>query len=138
MQKPEIIKQATVGAEYSYVVAGAKMKCSFGDKEAILTAPFSHGYYCNEKPVLNIMDFKPMVNIMSFGMCSSMTNPTVAAATAAANGKLQKMPCIPMVVTPWLNGKMDVMVENQPAILNNSKNMCVYCGQITIEKDGQE
>ena len=48
------------------------------------------------------------------------------------------MPCIPMVVTPWLNGKMDVMVENQPAILNNSKNMCVYCGQITIEKDGQE
>ena len=33
-------------------------------------------------PLANIMDNKPMLNILPFGMCSSPANPMVAAATA--------------------------------------------------------
>lgn len=132
-----IVKKSGSG-QYSYVVAGAKIKCSFGDKETVLTAPVSHGHYLKDKAVLNIMDFKPMANIFPFGMCSSLANPTVAAATAANNGRLQKMPCIPNVVSPWIGGKINVLVESQPALLNNCKNVCIWCGQITIQKDGQE
>ena len=34
-------------------------------------------------PTANIMDNKPMLNILPFGMCASLANPTVAAATTA-------------------------------------------------------
>jgi len=84
-----------------------------------------------------MMDFKPMINIMPFGLCSSLANPTVAAATAAAGGTLQKMPCIPATVAPWFNVKMDVLLEMFPAMLNCSKTMCMWAGTISITDDGQ-
>lgn len=89
------------------------------------------------KPMASIMDSKPMVNIKPFGLCKSLANPVVAAATAAANGKLQKMPCIPNVITPWLGGKTNVLVKKQPALMDNSKCMCVWAGAIKITDSRQ-
>jgi hypothetical protein len=40
------------------------------------------------QPAAMIMDFAPMQNILTFEMCSSIANPQVAAATAAALGGL--------------------------------------------------
>lgn len=134
----ESIEKKSSGSKYSFIVVGSSINCSFGDKDTKLTAPFSHGYYFKDKAVLNIADFIPIKNIFPFGQCSSLSNPTVATATAANNGKLQKMPCIPVITTPWIGGKVDVLVENQPALLNTCKNVCTWCGQITITKDGQE
>jgi hypothetical protein len=131
----QILKGA--GTQHSYVVIGAKTKCSFGDKQGQLKLPLSHGAFIKDKAQLNIMDFKPILNITPFGKCKSLANPTVAAATAAHHGKLTKMPCVPVVVMPWIQGKTDKLVENFPALLNTSTNMCMWCGRITITDDGQ-
>ena len=121
----------------SYVVDGGKLKCSFGDKESDFKVPMDHNVILCDKAQGNIMDFKPNVNIMPFGKCSSLANPTVAAATAANYGRLQKMPCIPVTTMPWIGGKTDNLLDNIPAMLKSSTNMCMWCGRITITDDGQ-
>lgn len=83
------------------------------------------------------MDFAPMVNIMPFGMCNTPSNPTVAAATAAAMGVLTPMPCIPAVTTPWMPGNPMVLVQGQPALTRMCHNMCMWGGQISFTTDGQ-
>ncbi|GED59073.1 hypothetical protein BFO01nite_32050 [Brevibacillus formosus] len=122
----------------SYVVVGAILSCSSGSKQSRLKMPFSHGVFVKGKPQMNIMDFVPNVNIMPFGKCSSLQNPTVASATAVNNGVLKPMPCTPLTTMPWIDGKADKMVGGHPALLNKSTNMCFYCGQIKIEDDGQD
>jgi hypothetical protein len=98
-----------------------------------------------EKPVnlcgqsnASIMDHKPLTNIKPFGQCKSLANPVVASATAANYGKLQKMPCIPNTASPWLNGKMNVLVKGQPALLDSSKCLCLWAGVIEITDAGQK
>ena len=115
---------------------GAMLKCSFGlapgtlmvlPANAVLTAV----------PDANIMDNKPMMNILPFGMCQSMANPMVAAATAAALGVLVPMPCIPATVAPWVPGSPTVLIGNMPALNNSSKLMCMWGGVIEINAPGQ-
>ena len=76
------------------------MMCSFGLAPATLSVlpprPIVEG-----KPAATITDIAPGVNIPPFGMCTSLVNPMVAAATAAALGVLTPMPCVPMPVGPW-------------------------------------
>jgi hypothetical protein len=133
--EPQIIKGS--GGAKSYVVKGATLKCSCGDKESKLEVT-PHRIFIKGIPQANIMDFKPMANIKPFGKCKSLANPVVAAATAANKGRLKKMPCVPAVTMPWLNGKADVMVDDAPALLNKSTNMCMWCGRISIKDDGQK
>ena len=121
----------------SYVVAGAILSCSFGSQKSRLKMQMSHGVYVKGKPIMNVMDHVPNINIMPFGTCGSRMNPAVASATAASNGVLTRMPCMPMVTMPWIGGKSDKTVDNFPALLNDSTNMCMYCGQIRVEDDGQ-
>lgn len=88
-------------------------------------------------PIANIMDNKPMVNIMPFGMCQSMANPQVAAATAAKLGVMTPMPCIPNTTAPWVPGAPTVLIANFPALNNSSKLMCMWGGVIQITNPGQ-
>jgi Domain of unknown function (DUF4280) len=78
-----------------------------------------------------------MVNIMPFGMCTSVANPEVAAATAAALGVLTPMPCIPATVAPWAPGAPTVAYGKMPALDNTSKCMCMWAGVISITFPGQ-
>lgn len=115
---------------------GAMLQCSFG------AAPSSLVVLPDKKtltgtPDANIIDNKPMVNIMPFGMCSSMANPTVAAATAAALGALTPMPCVPVIPAPWAPGSPTVLIANMPALNSDSKLMCAYAGVIQITNPGQ-
>jgi hypothetical protein len=88
-------------------------------------------------PIATIMDNKPMANIMPFGMCQSMANPQVAAATAAALGVLTPMPCIPNTTAPWVPGSPTVLIGNFPALNNSCKLMCMWGGVIQINNPGQ-
>ena len=121
-----------------YVCKGAKLKCSMGDQQSDLGVihPVKPVYLHGEN-MANIMDYKPMMNIMPFGQCKSMANPTVAAATAANQGKLQPMPCIPNTTSPWMSGKTNVLVKGQPTLMNNDKLMCMWAGSIEITNEGQ-
>ena len=76
-----------------------------------------------------------MMNILPFGMCQSPSNPTVAAATAAAMGTLTPMPCVPAIVAPWVPGGKE-MIANLPALLDNCKCMCMWGGQISVNMPG--
>jgi hypothetical protein len=119
------------------VVNGAMMACSFGMAPSSLVVLPIHMTMCGNQPAANIMDHVPMLNIMPFGMCTSLANPTVAAATAAALGVLTPMPCIPATSAPWVPGAPTVLIANQPALDNTSKCMCNWAGVIQITMPGQ-
>ena len=118
------------------VCMGASLQCSFGAAPSTL-AVLPANKVLTVTPDANIMDNKPLVNIMPFGMCSSLANPTVAAATAAALGALTPMPCVPVIPAPWVPGSPTVLIANMPALNNSSKLMCAYAGVIQIVNPGQ-
>lgn len=115
---------------------GAMIKCTFGAAPgSLMVLPLNRTL--TGVPDANIMDNKPMVNILPFGTCMSMANPMVAAATAAALGVLTPMPCIPMTMAPWVPGAPTVLLGNMPALNNSSKLMCMWGGVIAINMPGQ-
>src|SRR6267378_7665211 len=117
------------------VTAGAAMMCSFGMAPSSLIVLPTNRTNCGA-PAANIMDFIPMTNIPTFGMCMSIANPTVASATAAALGVITPMPCVP-VTAPWVPGSATCMIGGQPALNNTSKCMCSWGGVIQIGFPGQ-
>lgn len=119
------------------VCMGAKMQCSFGAAPSSLVVLPTNRVLTNNVPDANIMDHIPMVNIMPFGMCSSLANPTVASATAAALGVLTPMPCIPVTPAPWITGAPTVILGNQPTLDNISTLMCNWAGVITFVDAGE-
>jgi hypothetical protein len=115
---------------------GAMIQCSFGAAPgSLMVLPLNRTL--TAVPDANIMDNKPMVNVLPFGTCMSIANPMVAAATAAALGVLTPMPCIPMTMAPWVPGAPTVLIGNMPALNNSSKLMCAWGGVIGINVPGQ-
>lgn len=118
------------------VCMGALIKCSFGVAPGqLMVLPANR--VMTGKPAANIMDSKPMVNILPFGMCQSLANPMVAAATAAALGVLTPMPCIPNTPAPWVPGAPTVMVGPAPALDKSCMLMCAWGGMIQVSFPGQ-
>jgi hypothetical protein len=113
------------------------LKCSMGIAPSSLIVVPANRVMTSSQPAATIMDNKPMVNVMPFGMCRSPANPAVAAATAAALGVLTPMPCIPNTPTPWAPGAPTVHVASQPALDDTSKLMCIWAGIIEITSPGQ-
>ncbi len=119
------------------VVSGATTMCTFGAAPSTLTVLPVTGVTCSKMPAATVMDFAPVVNIVPFGMCMSIANPTVAAATAAAFGVLTPMPCVPMTSSPWMPGGITVTHGKMTALDNASMCMCNWAGMITISVPGQ-
>lgn len=119
------------------VVMGAPLQCSFGAAPSTLVVTPENKVIGSKMPAATIMDNVPMKNIMPFGMCSSMANPTVSTATAAAQGVLTPMPCVPVTPSPWAPGSPTVMIGNKPALNNSCKLMCNWGGVIQITAAGQ-
>ena len=119
------------------VCMGAMMQCTFGMAPSSLVVLPTNKVMTNMVPDANIMDHIPMTNIMPFGMCSSPSNPVVAAATAAALGVLTPMPCIPATPAPWITGAPTVLLGNFPSLDNVSQLMCIWGGVITFTNAGE-
>jgi hypothetical protein len=120
------------------VCMGAMISCSFGAAPASLVVLPVNRVLTSNMPAATIMDHAPIINIPPFGVCSSLANPTVAAATSAALGVLTPMPCIPATATPWIPGSPTVMIGNMPALNNTCTLNCMWGGVITISQPGQE
>jgi hypothetical protein len=121
-----------------YVCKGAVLKCSMGTSPSVLNIiPTGKPVYLHNRLMAKVTDHKPNVNVQSFGLCRSMANPTVAAATSANFGVLTPMPCIPNTQTPWNPPKNDVLINNKSGILDNCKLNCVWAGLISISNTGQ-
>ena len=118
------------------VVATAMMQCSFGMAPSTLTVLPIRRVMVEGRPVAAIVDIAPMVNVAPFGMCSSLANPTVAAATAAALGVLTPMPCVPALAGPWKPGAATTLVGNLPMLTVGSTAQCAFGGVITIVNPG--
>ncbi len=110
------------------VVQTSLCTCTFGVAPCPLTVSSQQTVNTCNMLQATIMDNMPS----TFGMCSSLANPTVASATAAAQGVLTPMPCTPVIPAPWAPGAPTVLVENKPLLNNTSKLMCSYGGVIQI------
>ena len=118
------------------VCTGAMMTCTYGASSATLNV-IAHDNVMSTTPAANITDYAPITNIPTFGVCSSLSNPTVASATSAALGVLTTMPCVPATAAPWTPGSATVLIANMPALTSSSTCSCSYGGTIAITSAGQ-
>ncbi len=119
-----------------FVCSGAVLTCTFGTAPSSLVATQTPGVMLEGKPVATLTDAAPMVNIAPFGLCTSLANPTVAAATAAALGVLTPQPCIPATAS-WLPTGTPVFAGGKPCMTQDCKCVCSYLGQISVINPGQ-
>lgn len=125
-----IILQALVSGmlsgEYSFVTRGATLKCTQGTDPGVLNMMIDHGIYSQNEPLLNVADAVCGANISkegAFGFCK-------------VTGDVCK-PTIPFG-SKWSDGKEDVLIEGEQALLSKSTLVCSCGGMISIEQDGQE
>lgn len=105
------------------VVTGASALCSFGTAPGTISATSQTACLVEGKPAATIQDAQP-ANITPFGMCTSLLNPQVAAATAAALGVLTPQPCMLVPAGPWTPTKPGVLVGGQPCLTRDSRLLC--------------
>ncbi len=118
------------------VVTGATTACTMGLATGTVVATSQVTSLLGGKPVALISDTAPLINVTPCGMCTSMANPTVSAATAAAMGVLTPMPCVPSPMGAWIQGPSP-LVAGKPSLTNEGKLICAYGGSITIVNPGQ-
>jgi hypothetical protein len=118
------------------VCAGGMLMCTGGVAPAAL-AVLPAGRPLCPTPAGNIADVAPVVNVPPFGMCQLISNPQVAAATAAALGVLTPMPCVPVPAGTWTPGNPKVLIGGLPALTSDSKLMCAWGGSISVTVPGQ-
>lgn len=110
------------------VVQTAMCSCSFGTVPCALLVNSQQTVQGTGMLLATIMDNKPI----TFGMCTTLSNPSVSSATSAAAGVLTPMPCVPMTPAPWAPGVATVLVCGKPLLNNSSKLMCSYGGVIQV------
>lgn len=110
--------------------------CTFGMCPSTLNASPKPQTVC-KAPAATIMDMAPFFNIPPFGMCMSMANPAVVAATIAASGVFTPAPCTPVPAGTWIPNSPTVVFSGIPTLTQSSTLMCSYGGCISITYPGQ-
>lgn len=117
------------------VMLGAQLTCAQGISPSSLAVQPGVAT-ADGKPVATVMDFVSMSNIPPFGMCLTLANPQVAAATAAALGVLTPQPCIPVITAPWSPGSSVSSLQGQKLLTEDSTCNCQWTGVISISDPG--
>jgi uncharacterized Zn-binding protein involved in type VI secretion len=112
------------------------LQCTFGLAPSTLVALPTPRVMIEGRPAAVVTSTITGANIPPFGMCSSLSNPTVAAATSAALGVLTPMPCIPTIVGPWVPGAMRTTLGGVPALTAGSQCVCAFGGVVTMTMSG--
>ncbi len=120
-----------------YVTQGAMLKCSQGLAPSALSVVPVSAVTIEQSLVATINDFKPMMNVPPFGMCASLANPAVAAATAAAMGALTPQPCVPVISAPWAPGAAVAAIDGFAMLTVDCQCMCAWAGTVTIVQEAQ-
>ena len=119
------------------VAMGANLLCSMGTAPAPIKVTSQSKVLLEGKPAATIQDSAPTTNVGPFGMCTSLANPTVASATAAAMGVLTPQPCVPVPAGTWIPTTPKVLIDGKPCLAQDCKLACVYAGQISVTLPGQ-
>lgn len=117
-------------------ITGGAMLCSFGLAPSTLVALPTSMVLVEGRPAADITSTMTGANIPPFGMCTSLANPAVAAATSAALGVLTPMPCTPLVAAPWAPGAPTTLVGGKPALTSGSTCVCSFGGVISLTFPG--
>ena len=118
------------------VTLGGQCVCTMGQAPAPMRVSSQQTVQNDGKPMGTIQD-SSAANVGPFGMCISMANPAVAAATAAALGVLTPQPCTPVPAGTWIPSNPKVLIAGNPVLDMNCKMMCSYGGSISIVSPGQ-
>lgn len=121
----------------AFVTNGATVMCPLGAAPCSLTVTSQTKVLADGKPVATIADAS-IANISGFNMCSSLANPQVASATAAALGVLTPQPCVFSSAGSWIPEQTKVLAGGKPALTSGAKIMCTTGFQTcTIVNPGQ-
>ena len=115
------------------VCTGATLQCSFGTAPSTFAAS---GVETTATAAAGVVTDVTPSNVPPFGLCNSLANPQVAAATTAASGALTPQPCQP-VLSPWTPGSAEVTIGNVPALDDSSQCSCAWGGAVTVSDAGQ-
>lgn len=118
------------------VLQGDFCKCTSGDAPCRLKVTDGERMTYDGKAIAVKTDAK-ITNLSTFGLCSNLSNPIVAQATAAAQGVLTPMQCVPVLPGIWENTVSQLIVDNQPVVGESSYVTCRYGGCISISLDGK-
>ena len=119
------------------VAMGASAVCTMGTAPAPVKVQSQSVVLADGKPAATIQDCQGGANIGPFGLCNSLQNPTVQAATAAKLGTLTPMPCMPVPAGAWVPTKPKVLVNGKPCLTSDCKLTCAYAGTVSITYPGQ-
>jgi hypothetical protein len=114
------------------VCSGAALLCSLGTTAATFSA--SSQTVAAPGAAGATTDVQPS-NVPAFGLCQSLANPQVAAASSG--GPLVPQPCQPVITGPWTPGSTAVTLGGIAALDDSSQCMCAWAGTITVTSAGQ-
>ncbi|MDE5696398.1 MAG: DUF4280 domain-containing protein [Lachnospiraceae bacterium] len=124
--------------DYEYVLRGAVLTCTHGNKETRLDALEDHGVYFRNQPVMTCKDCKLEENIFSFGACGnskyqpvySDMAPQPADKELDSDGK-ERSKCIPILLREWGYGDND---DRYTLIIRNDSASNVYASDTEDER----
>ena len=116
--------------DYEYVLRGAILTCTHGNKETRLDALEDHGVYFRNQPVMTCKDCKLEKNIFSFGACGNAKYQSVYSETAPPpaeeekdNNGVTRQKCIPILLREWGIGGND---DRYTLFIRNDKGSNYY------------